>query len=127
MSLAAPLITRGMGAESRMVTQGYGGIVQQVAAAVTAVAKQAVIRGKGALEQIPEILYIVKASLIAINGEELVRPLSGTRRKIIDSSEQEPTINAQLKSEEVKRALKEILIRVKPLVSSRILDGKKRE
>ena len=116
-----------MGAESRMVTQGYGGIVQQVAAAVTAVAKQAVIRGKGALEQIPEILYIVKASLIAINGEELVRPLSGTRRKIIDSSEQEPTINAQLKSEEVKRALKEILIRVKPLVSSRILDGKKRE
>lgn len=116
-----------MGAESRMVTQGFGGIVSQVIEAVTAVAQKAVIRGKGALEKIPEILYVVKATLVEINGEELVRPLTGTRRKIVVEDEKEPNINAQLKSEEVKRALKEILIRVKPLVSSRILDGKKRE
>lgn len=116
-----------MGAESRMVTQGYGGIVAQVVAAVTQVAQKAVIRGKGALEKIPEILYVVRASLISINGEELVRPLTGTRRKIVNPNEADPNINAQLKDEEVKRALKEILIRVKPLVNSRILDGKKRE
>ena len=127
MPSAAPLITRGMGAESRMVSQGFGGIVKQIADAVTAVAKRAVIRGKGALEKIPEILYVVKASLIEINGEELMNPLSGTRRKIVSANEQEPTIDAHLKPEEVKRALKEILIKVKPLVSSRILDGKKRE
>ena len=127
MSSPAPLITRGMGAESRMVTQGFGGIVSQVIEAVTAVAQKAVIRGKGALEKIPEILYVVKATLVEINGEELVRPLTGTRRKIVIEDEKEPNINAQLKTEEVKRALKEILIRVKPLVSSRILDGKKRE
>lgn len=127
MTTAAPLITRGMGAESRMVTQGYGGIVAAVVAAVAEVTKAAVIRGKSAVEQIPEILYIVKASLLEINNKELLYPLTGVSRKIVDNTEEEPKISAQLKTEDVKSALREILIKAVPVVRAKFLDGKKRE
>ena len=126
--MVANLVTRGMGNSSKMVTQGYGGsFVAAVAAAAAEVVQRAVIRGKEAAKYIPEILYIVKAALIEVNDEELTYPVTGVNRKIVKIDEPEPTIAAELKTEDVKRALREILIKAVPGVRTRILDGKKRE
>lgn len=124
---AAPLVTRGMGSSSKMVSQGFGGIVEQVAAAVAEVVRGAVIRGKSAAKYIPEILYIVRAALIEVNDVELTYPITGANRKIVELDEPEPSITAELKTEDVKSTLKEILIKAVPGVRTRIIDGKKRE
>ena len=124
---AAPLITRGMGSSSKMVSQGFGGIVEQVAAAVAEVVRGAVIKGKSAAKYIPEILYIVRAALIEVNNVELTYPITGVNRKIVELDESEPNITAELKTEDVKSALREILIKAVPGVRTRIIDGKKRE
>ena len=127
MSSPAPLITRGMGESSRMVTQGYGDIIDVAVAAVAEVVRGAVIRGKSAAKYIPEILYIVKAALVEVNSNELTYPITGVNRKIVKADEPEPTITADLKTEDVKSALREILIKAVPGVRTRIIDGKKRE
>jgi hypothetical protein len=125
--VASPLVTRGMGTNSAIVTQGYGGIVSVAAAAVAEVVRQAVIKGKSAAKYIPEILYIVKAALVEVNDKELTYPITGINRKIVKVDDPEPTITAELKTEDVKSALREILIKVAPSVRTRILDGKKNE
>lgn len=125
--MVANLVTRGMGTSSRMVTQGYGGTFVAAVAAVAEIVKKAVIRSRDATKHIPEILYIVKATLIDVNSKELDNPIAGTKRKIVDPSEKEVTISAELKTEDVKRALREILIKAVPSVRARFIDGKKRE
>lgn len=126
--MVANLVTRGMGDSSKMVTQGYGGsFVATAAAAVAEVVQRAVIKGKSAAKYIPEILYIVKAALVEVNDKELTYPITGVNRKIVKVDDPEPTIEAELKTEAVKSALKEILIKAAPGVRTRILDGKKNE
>jgi hypothetical protein len=117
-----------MGNSSKMITQGYGGtFVATAAAAVAEVVQRAVIKGKTAAKYIPEILYIVKAALVEVNDKELTYPITGVNRKIVKVDDPEPTIEAELKTEAVKSALKEILIKAAPGVRTRILDGKKNE
>lgn len=126
--MVANLVTRGMGNSSKMITQGYGGtFVATAAAAVAEVVQRAVIKGKTAAKYIPEILYIVKAALVEVNDKELTYPITGVNRKIVKVDDPEPTIEAELKTEAVKSALKEILIKAAPGVRTRILDGKKNE
>mgnify|MGYP001173418226 FL=1 len=86
MSLVAPIVTRGFGEGvhgGAIVTRGYGGgLFVQVLDFLR-------LAGRRAKEFVPEILYVVKASLEEVNKDILVYPITKTLRKAITPSKEE--------------------------------------
>ena len=86
MSLVAPIVTRGFGEGvhgGAIVTRGYGGgLFVQVLDFLR-------LAGRRAKEFVPEILYVVKASLEEVNKDILVYPITNTLRKVVTPSKEE--------------------------------------
>ena len=86
MSLVAPIVTRGFGEGvhgGAILTRGYGGgLFVQVLDFLR-------LAGRRAKEFVPEILYVVKASLEEVNKDILVYPITKTLRKVITPSKEE--------------------------------------
>ncbi len=108
MSLVAPIVSRGFGEGvhgGAILTRGYGGgLFVQVLEFLR-------LAGRRAKEFIPEILYVVKASLEEVNKDIMVYPITNTlRRLIIPSKEDEIKGKATLESIQGKRARNKIFI-----------------
>ena len=108
MSLVAPIVTRGFGEGvhgGAIVTRGYGGgLIVQVLDFLR-------LAGRRAKEFVPEILYVVKASLEEVNKDILVYPITNTLRKVVTPSKEEVIKGkATLMSTQGKRRRSKIFI-----------------
>ena len=108
MSLVAPIVTRGFGEGvhgGAIVTRGYGGgLFVQVLDFLR-------LAGRRAKEFVPEILYVVKASLEEVNKDILVYPIANTLRKVVTPSKEEVIKGkATLMSTQGKRRRSKIFI-----------------
>ena len=108
MSLVAPIVTRGFGEGvhgGAIVTRGYGGgLFVQVLDFLR-------LAGRRAKEFVPEILYVVKASLEEVNKDVLVYPITNTLRKVVTPSKEEVIKGkATLMSTQGKRRRSKIFI-----------------
>jgi hypothetical protein len=74
----SPLITRGLGTNSAIVTQGFG-----IVTAITAVIRSVGKVSRKITEKIVDV-YAVTVMLVAINGNELIYPISSKSRGSID-------------------------------------------
>ena len=108
MSLVAPIVTRGFGEGvhgGAIVTRGCGGgLFVQVLDFLR-------LAGRRAKEFVPEILYVVKASLEEVNKDILVYPITNTLRKVVTPSKEEVIKGkATLMSTQGKRRRSKIFI-----------------
>ena len=80
--LVAPLITRGMGANPRLLTRGMGGAVTTTIAVI-----RSTIKGSRRVYQDIYDQYKITACLLEVNGKELVKPIVNTIEKFYDNKE----------------------------------------
>lgn len=116
MPTPVPLVTRGFGPVSRVVTTGYGPFIRKVLEAIK------VYGGKGAdaIRRLPEILWTVYARLASVNSRELLSGVEGVDRVVVDPNLPDPQIQADLESSGINRRPSDIVI-----VAERIQRGKK--
>lgn len=101
-----PLVARGFGPVSRVVTTGYGPFIRRVLEAIK------VYGGKGAdaIRRLPEILWTVYARLALVNNRELVSGAEGVDRIVVDPNLAEPRVEADLESSGINRRPSGIVI-----------------
>jgi len=113
MSIVAPIITLGFGEDvhgGAIITQGYG------SGLFTAVAEFLQLVGRSSKQHIPELLYVVKASLEAVNKDILVDPIVNTVKKlIVPSKENIIEGKATLVSTRGKHSRSKIFITANPI------------
>lgn len=111
-----PLVSRGFGPVSRVVTTGYGPFIRRVLDAIK------VYGGKGAaaIRRLPEILWTVYARLAAVNDRELLSGVEGVDRRVVDPNLAEPQVEADLESAGINRRPSGIVI-----VAERVQRAKK--
>jgi hypothetical protein len=83
------IVTRGFGEDGEIITRGFNVSIVAVAIAAAAAAAKALAHGGArAKKKIEEIYdeFIVRAALIAVNGEEIINPVWKTVTKAINES-----------------------------------------
>ena len=111
-----PLVTRGFGPVSRVVTAGYGPFIRRVLEAVKVYGGTAI----KVAQRLPEILWSVYARLASVNNRELLSGAEGTDRMVVDPNLADPRIAADLESAGINRRPSGIVI-----VAERVQHGKK--
>lgn len=114
--LPVPLVTRGFGPVSRVVTTGYGPFIRRVLEAVKVYGGTAI----KVAQRLPEILWSVYARLASVNNRELLSGAEGTDRMVVDPNLADPRIAADLESAGINRRPSGIVI-----VAERVQHGKK--
>ena len=86
------IVTRGFGEDGEIITRGFNVSISEAVAAAAAATKAAIAHGgsraKKKLEDAYDVVdeFIVKAALIAVNGEEIINPIWKTVTKAINES-----------------------------------------
>jgi len=83
------IVTRGFGEDGEIITRGFNtSIVAAIEEAAEAVRKAVAQGGARAKKKIEEAYdeFIVRAALIAVNGEEIINPVWKTVTKAINES-----------------------------------------
>ena len=107
------IVTRGMGANSRLITRGYGfgieALVKDVVKAVKGSAREA-------REQVERTLVVIRAALIEVNDKE-IDTVKGSVKGIIEPVKS--VVTAKVIFSGVYKSLKEIFIRALSVSSKR--------
>ena len=111
-----PLVARGFGPVSRVVTTGYGPFIRRVLEAVKVYGGTAI----KVVQRLPQILWSVYARLASVNERELLSGVEGTDRIVVDPNLSDPRIIADLESAGINRRPSGIVI-----VAERVQHGKK--
>lgn len=106
MPTPVPLVTRGFGPVSRVVTTGYGPFIKKIIEAVKVYGS----KGVDAIRRLPNILYTVRAYFTGVNDTELLPEIMGDARKVVDPNVDEPRISADLSHNQASKSTKEIFI-----------------
>lgn len=112
----SPIVTQGFGPDidgGFIVTMGYGSFIDAAKEAVSDIVRTV---GKAAKKVIPDVLYSVRASLIEVNGDELVYPIVGSVSRLADSSEPGIVGTITFVSSSLRQVSESILIDAKPLL-----------
>jgi hypothetical protein len=86
------IVTRGFGKDGEIISRGFNTSITATIAAVVESAQKAMAVGgtaaKKKLEDVYDVIdeFIVKAALIAINGEEIINPVWKTVMKAVNES-----------------------------------------
>ncbi len=92
MSGQQTLITRGLGAEQRLIGQGFAGAVSAAVAAVTEEARRRRRRGRRAIEDFEE--YFIKATLTRVNGKNFAHTKPAEAKKFQAINEGDVSVSA---------------------------------
>jgi len=91
--LPSPIITRGMGANPQLITQGFSGAVTTTIAVV----RRAIRAGRRTYQDVYDH-YKITACLLEVNGKELIKPIINTIERFYDNKQ----IEVQVKPINVK-------------------------
>ena len=83
------IVSRGFGENSTIVTRGFGKKVTEAAKEAAEQARAALVRGGTRASETAEELYdefVVKAALIAVNGERIINPTWSSVKKAYNES-----------------------------------------
>lgn len=92
MSGQQTLVTRGLGAEQRLIGQGFAGAVSAAVAAVTEEARRRRRRGRSAIDDFEE--YFIQATLIRVNGKSIDSSAPKVAKKFQVINESDVTVKA---------------------------------
>ena len=92
MSGQQTLVTRGFGAEQRLIGQGFAGAVSAAVAAVTEEARRRRRRGRSAIDDFEE--YFIRATLTRVNGKSFTHAKSTEAKKFQAINEGDVSVSA---------------------------------
>jgi hypothetical protein len=110
------IVARGFGQGSRIVTRGYGTILDAILDAVSEVVKRASGTAKVVTRDLKDKYVTVRATLIEVNRKEIIN-VSGTDKGNIQ--ELDVTVSAKVLISRVYKTLREIFIRATNIRSNR--------
>ena len=109
-----PVIPRGFGPDQKIVTLGFCGDVPEPPAPIV----PDIIGGGGAKigrRQPQSVLYSVKACLVEINEKMVQQEICGIRKKTVSPNERDPMVRVRLKNNSISKGRSGIFIKAKLL------------